>query len=423
MSPYGFGTSNIGSLLRMIAEERSTNPAAMVPSAETASPVRTATAQPVLGAESPGSTMVGNIKPEGTESMGANPNLGVSGPAVPQPASLGGIAIGGAIGTAAPSAADVNIGQDSNEFDKLVRQAQGLSQQMKSDKVFRDVQAGLPATTITPQETIQSGWATEAKAESGADQLPATAPATPVAPPPQDLQQNDQLTQTINSDLARSGSVLKAASAPSQIPGIGTTISQGPAVPFGDQLAANPQAALSQRQSELRGLLNSFRSQLEVVAQMRDGTQKQTLMDSLSRGIDSVIQAATLYSNNLSTALSRSEGGQVLGTSVGALEATPSANPNQDASGRWKWTDPNAGNSGVTERLNYDTYNSGRVNPEGRAVEVVEGVHSGNAAGAPQIQPAVAAPQAQPANLQPAVNTSRLRSGIIYPPGFIGPRF
>ena len=136
MSAYGMGQSNLGSLLRMIQEERAMNPAGMSPAAEQSTPIRESVSTPVMGATSPGTFLVGNIKPEGIDALNASPAApGAAAPAstiapanplaTPAPARMGSLAIGGGtpfgnpLGVPAGFAAPAPHGQPQNELSPL----------------------------------------------------------------------------------------------------------------------------------------------------------------------------------------------------------------------------------------------------------------------------------------------------------------
>lgn len=83
----GGAGSNIGTLLRLIQEEKSSNLAALPPAADPNSPIRGTIQQPIKTPESPGSDRVVSLRPEGVIQSGpaAAPVVAPVAPVAPVP--------------------------------------------------------------------------------------------------------------------------------------------------------------------------------------------------------------------------------------------------------------------------------------------------------------------------------------------------
>lgn len=84
MYPSGI-SNNIGELLRLIQEEKSSSLAAVPPSSEPSSPIRGMVQQPIQTPEAPGSSRVVSIRPEGVTQQGPEATPTVVSPVMPTP--------------------------------------------------------------------------------------------------------------------------------------------------------------------------------------------------------------------------------------------------------------------------------------------------------------------------------------------------
>lgn len=91
MYPTGGTNSNIGTLLRLIQEDQSKNPALLPPGSETGDPLRGVVQQPLVSPEAPGSSRVVSVRPEGVTQQGPTGESPVIAPgsAGPAPATPG----------------------------------------------------------------------------------------------------------------------------------------------------------------------------------------------------------------------------------------------------------------------------------------------------------------------------------------------
>ncbi len=67
---YPQGQSNIGNLLRLIQEDKNQAPAAQIPATDPNSPIRQTIQQPVTSPQSPGSSQIVSLRPEGVIQQG-----------------------------------------------------------------------------------------------------------------------------------------------------------------------------------------------------------------------------------------------------------------------------------------------------------------------------------------------------------------
>jgi hypothetical protein len=103
---------DIGALLRLIQEEKANSILAAPPATETGSPIREVVSDPIVSPESPGSTRVASLRPEGavtsTDAVGQSQGLGlgqVVGPVAPvAPAPVAPSAPGNPSSPSSPSA-------------------------------------------------------------------------------------------------------------------------------------------------------------------------------------------------------------------------------------------------------------------------------------------------------------------------------
>jgi len=114
--------SNIGNLLRLIQEEKSTNPAIASPGNEVASPIRDVIQGPIQAPESPGSSRTISARPEGIAAPGSETPGQVVAPVAPVPvaaqagpvapiapvAPVSGLASSGSISAPAVSSPSIN---------------------------------------------------------------------------------------------------------------------------------------------------------------------------------------------------------------------------------------------------------------------------------------------------------------------------